>query len=262
MRLLIVCLLLIILLSGCGSSGLTGTIAAEDRFAMGKEKYDDEDYLEAIDEFQIVKIQYAGSAVADDAQFYLGECNYQMEQYLIAIEEYRALRRNMASSPLAPAAQFQIGMSYYELSPGSTLDQSFTRQAIDQFQAFVEYYPLDERRAEAEDKIRELNGRLALKLFESAEQYMKLGYYRSAGIYYDLVTQQYHDSPYAEEAYAGKIRSLLIRGRNDEARIEIDRLLDRFPESEFQSEFEEHRKSRADRSADKPVVDPELQSDN
>lgn len=144
----------------------------------------------------------------------------------------------MASSPFVPAAQYRIGLCYYELAPRPELDQTYTRQAIDEFQAFVEYYPLDERRADAEARIRELNGRLARKLFDSAEQYVKLGYLRSAGVYYDLVIQQYHDSPLAEPAYLGKIRSLIGRKRYDEAREEVGRFLERYPESPLRREAE------------------------
>ncbi len=224
--------------TGCGSSGEILNIGAEERFAVGKKLFDEGDYLEAIAEFQIVKLQYPGSAVADDAQFYTGESHFNRGEYLLAIEEFRTLKRNMASSPLVPAAQYRIALSYYVLSPRPELDQTYTRQSIDEFQAFVEYYPLDERRNDAEEKIKELNGRLAEKLFDSAEQYVKLGYHRSAGYYFDFVIQQYHDSPFAEPAYVGKIRSLITRRRFDEAREEISKFLERYPETSLRGEVE------------------------
>lgn len=219
------------LVSGCGSSGEVVNFGAEEHFRLGKQKFDDGDYLEAIAEFQLVKLQFPGSTVADDAQFYMGESHFDRGEYLLAVEDYRTLKRNMASSPLVPMAQFKTAMSYYMLSPRTELDQTYTRQAIDEFQAFVEYYPLDEHRAGAEDKIRELNGRLAEKLFETAEQYVKLGYHRSAGVYFDFVIQKYHDTPYAEQAHLGKINTLISRKRTGEAREEIDRFLEKYPDS-------------------------------
>ncbi|HLF15151.1 MAG TPA: outer membrane protein assembly factor BamD [Bacteroidota bacterium] len=224
--------------AGCGSSGEILNIGAEERFAIGKKLFDEEDYFEAIAEFEILKLQFPGSAVADDAQFYMGESHFNRGEYLLAIEEFRTLKRNMASSPLLPAAQYRTGLSYYMLSPRPDLDQTYTRQAIDEFQAFVEYYPLDEHRNDAEEKIRELNGRLAEKLFQSGEQYVKLGYHRSAGFYFDLVIQQYHDSPFAEPAYVGKIRSLITRRRTDEAREEISKFLERYPQSTLKGQVE------------------------
>ena len=223
---------------GCGSSGEIVNMGAEERFAAGKQLFDEEDYLEAIAEFEIVKLQFPGSAVADDAQFHLGESHFNRGEYLLAIEDFRTLKRNMGSSPLVPPAQYRIGLSYYMLAPRSDLDQTYTRQSIDEFQAFVEYYPLDERRGDAEEKIRELNGRLAKKIFESAEQYVKLGYHRSAGFYFDFVVQQYHDSPYAEPAAIGKITTLIDRKRYDEAGEEITRFSERYPDSPLRSQAE------------------------
>ncbi len=231
-------------------------MGAEERFAVGKQLFDDGDYLEAIAEFEIVKLQFPGSAVADDAQFHLGESRFNRGEYLLAIEEFRTLKRNMGSSPLVPEAQYRIGLSYYMLAPRSELDQTYTRQSIDEFQAFVEYYPLDARRADAEEKIRELNGRLAKKIFESAEQYVKLGYHRSAGVYFDFVVQQYHDSPYAEPAALGKITTLIERKRYDEAREEIARFADRYPDSPLRGEVEGLRSRLPAAGGDGPTPAP------
>jgi outer membrane protein assembly factor BamD len=222
--------------AGCGSSVDLTNAGPEERFAEGKRLFDDGDYVEAITEFDIVKLQFPGSTVADDAQYYIGEAHYQKGEYLLAIEEFRTLKRNFASSPLIPAAQYHTGLAYYDLSPRSELDQTYSRQAIDEFQAFIEYYPADERRKDAEEKIRELNGKLARKLYDSAEQYIKLGYFRSAGVYYDLVIQQYHDSPFAEPAYIGKITSLVDRRRYAEAKDEIAKFVERYPESALRGE--------------------------
>jgi len=222
--------------AGCGSSGEVTNLGAEERFALGKQEFDDGDYLDAIRDLQIVKLQYPGSSVADDAQYYMGESHFNRGEYLLAVEDFRTLKRNMASSPLVPAAQYKTAMCYYMMSPRPELDQTYTHKAIDEFQAFVEYYPLDERRPDAEEKIKELNTRLAEKLFNTAEQYVKLSYYRSAGVYYDFVIQKYHDTPFAEPAHVGKIRTLISRNRASEAREEIDRFIEKFPDSSLMPE--------------------------
>jgi len=223
--------LFLLFMTGCGSSGEVVNLGAEERFQLGKQEFDDGDYLDAIKDLQIVKLQYPGSSVADDAQFYMGESHFNREEYLLAVEDFRTLKRNMASSTLVPMAQYRTAMCYYMLSPRPELDQTYTRKAIDEFQAFVEYYPLDERRSDAEDKIRELNGRLAEKLFDTAEQYVKLTYNRSAGLYYDFVVQKYHDTPFAEPSHLGKIKTLINRNRLEEANREINRFMDKYPES-------------------------------
>lgn len=215
----------------CGSSDVVKDLTAEERFESGKKKFDDEDYLDAISEFQIVKIQYAGSALADDAQYYLAESHFKREEFLLASEEYRILIRNYRASEYAPMAQYKIGLSYYNLSPPSALDQQYSKRAIDEFQTFIEYYPTHEFVPDGEAKIRELNERLARKLFDTAELYVKLQYYKAATIYYEIIVEQYHDTRYAESALLGKIGTLITRKKYEDAEKEVRKFLDRYPNS-------------------------------
>ncbi|HTK83382.1 MAG TPA: outer membrane protein assembly factor BamD [Bacteroidota bacterium] len=225
-------------LSSCGSSDVTQSLSAGERFELGKKKFAGEDYLEAISQFEIVKLQFPGSTVADSAQFYLGECHYRQEEYLIAAEEYQALKRNMQASPLVPMAQYKIAMCYYNLSPDSPMDQAYTRRAIDEFQSFLEYYPSHEFARDASDKIVLLNTKLARKLYDTGRLYLKMEYYKSATIYFSAVVEKYHDTEFAEPALLGKVKALIPRKRYDEAKTEIDRFLQKYPESRMKSEAE------------------------
>ena len=238
--------------SSCGSSDVQQNLSAEERFEHGKKKFLSEDYLEAISEFEIVKLQFPGSSVADDAQYYLGECHYQQEEYLIAAEEYLALKRNMQASELVPVAQYKIAMCYYNLSPESRLDQAYAKRAIDEFQSFIEYYPTHEFVHDAEENIQELNNRLAKKLYDTAELYLKMEYYKSATIYFNAVIEKYHDTPFAEPALFGKVKSLIPRKKYDEAKQEIDKFLLKYPDSSLKNDaqslsrdIEEYLKSKS-----------------
>lgn len=221
----------------CGSSDVMQNLSAEDHFEMGKKAFDEEEYLEAINHFEIVKLQFSGSAVADDAQFYLGECRYKREEYLLAAEEYRTLIRNFSASPFVPQSQYNIALSYYKLVPKSTLDQQNTYRAIDEFQSFIDYYPTHELVSSAEAKIRELNNHLAKKDYETAELYMKLTYYKAATFYFSRVIEKFHDTPYAELSYVGKVQALFARKRYLEAKQELEKFFERFPNSKFFNEM-------------------------
>jgi len=171
----------------CGHSSVTAILNAEDRYALGKQKYLSHDYLEAINEFEVIRLQFPGSSIADSAQYYLGECHFQQEEFLLAAEEYQTLRRTMPASPLVPIAQYKIALCYFNLSPNSPLDQEYTTRAIDEFQTFIEYYPTNDLVKDAETKINDLNTKLARKLFETGQLYMKMSYYSAAISSYNLV---------------------------------------------------------------------------
>jgi len=239
---LALCILSAVILQGCGSSGVTKMMSAEERLEIAKREFDDRDYLEAIKEFEAIKLQFPGSSVADDAQFYLGECRFNKEEYLLAAMEYQELVRTMPASPLLPMAQYKIGLSYYNLAPKSSLDQRYTQRAIDEFQAFIEYFPQHELAQDAANKIRELNGRLARKVFDAAELYMKLEYYKSATLYYTTVIEKFHDTEYAEPALLGRAKSYVERKKYEEALRDLDRFLEKYTSGSLTGEAQSMRR--------------------
>ena len=228
--------MMMVVVAGCGSSEETTTLSAEERFQEAKLLFDDEDYLQASKEFQIITLQFQGSAYADDAQFYVGECRFMRGEFALAAIEYSQLIQRMRASPLVPEAQYKLGVSYYNLSPESMLDQQYTTKAIDELQTFVDYYPANEHAADAEEKIKELTTRLAAKEYENATMYSKLGYYKSAIIYFDGLIDKYHDTEYAPLAYLGKVEALIARNKYNEAQSTIDKFLQLFPNSVLRSQ--------------------------
>jgi outer membrane protein assembly factor BamD len=138
----------------------------------------------------------------------------------------------MPASEFVPVAQFMLADTYYELSPNYTLDQKYTKKAIEEFQAFIDYFPLNERVIEAEQKIKELNDKLARKEFDTAVIYEKMDYYNAAIKYYNILIETYHDSPYAPKAMYRKINLLMEREREDEALAEMKKFLKQYPEDD------------------------------
>jgi outer membrane protein assembly factor BamD len=231
-------IILLLLIVSCKSSDIEKLLTAEERFAIGMNEYNDENYLEAINEFSVVTLQYPGSSVSDDAQYYLGECRFVREEYLLASYEYETLKRNMTASPLVSKAQYKIALSYYNLAPDSPLDQNYTTKAIDEFQTFIEYYPTDSLVTDAEAKITELRNRLAEKEYQTAIIYMKMEYYKAATFYFNNVLENYHDSKFAEDSYVGKIESLVKRKKHDEAVTEADKFFKKFPGTAYRNDIE------------------------
>ena len=68
----------LLVLAGCSSSVDTTNMSGENRLAYAIRLYDDEDYLEAINELQAILLQYPGSSISDDAQFYLAKTRFAL----------------------------------------------------------------------------------------------------------------------------------------------------------------------------------------
>ena len=235
--------LLFLLFWGCSSSIDVTNLSPEVRLQNAISLYNDEDYEEAANEFEAILLQYPGSAVVDDAQFYLGMTRYQRKEFIIAAYEFSKLIKNMPASSLVPDAQFTLAESYYQLSPNYNLDQTYTKKAITEYQAFIDYFPLNEKVHDAEQKINELNTKLAEKEFTIAKIYEKMDYYTASLKYYDFVVDTYHDTPYGPKALYGKIMLLLERDKEDDALKDMKRYLQLFPDNENSSEIEELKTS-------------------
>jgi outer membrane protein assembly factor BamD len=224
---------------GCSSSVDTINFTAEEKLAYAMKLYENEDWEEAANEFQAIVLQFPGNAVVDDAQFYLGKTRFSREEYLIAAYEFSKLIKNMPASELIPEAQLMLAECYFRLSPQYTLDQKYTKKAVEEFQAFIDFFPTHEKVYEAENKISELNDKLALKEYETARQYERLEYYAAALIYYNNVLEIYHDTKYAPLAMYNKIKVLTLRNRNTEALAEISKFLQKYPDDSNSKEIQE-----------------------
>lgn len=230
---------LILILSACSSTKDTTTMTAEEHYEYVMEFYEDEDYEDAIKEFQTLLLQYPGSVITDDAQYYLGMSYFNREQFLLAAYEFSKLIRDIPASPFVPDAQFKLADSYYQLSPPYQLDQSYTKKAIEEFQAYIDFFPTSPSIDEAEKKIKELNEKLAEKEYRSATIYEKMEYNRAAIRYYTQVVDTYHDTKYAPMALYRKIMLENQRARYSDVLKDIREFLTRYPEDARAKELTE-----------------------
>ena len=221
---------IVLLIAACSGTVDTSKFSAEEYFKYALELYNKEDYEQAVIEFQNILMQFTGSTINDDAQYYLGMTYFKKEQYLLAAYEFSKLIQNYATSPYVPDAQFMLAESYYKLSPPYQLDQSYTKKAIEEFQAFIDIFPSNPKVEEAERKIKELNDKLAQKDFQSALIYEKMEYDKAAMNYYEQVFETYHDTKYAPMALYNKIKIEVRKGLINEALADISIFLSRYPD--------------------------------
>lgn len=244
---------LMLYFNACSSSKEIEIIPVEERFERGKALFDNESYLEAIEEFKIITVQYQGSEYADDAQFYIAESRYMRGEYILAAAEYDNLIRTMPSSPFVSIARYKKAMSYYNLSPKYQLDQKYTRFALDEFQTFVEYSPKDSMVNDAEAKIAEMTLKLAQKIYESGKLYYRVEYYKAAISYFDKVISEYRDSKFVDQAMFWKAKCLKERKKYDDALNVLTELTAKFPDTsllpdimDLQKNIEELRREELD----------------
>jgi len=206
------------------------------RFQRGQQYFDDGKYYKALNDFNFVVLNSPGSPYADDAQLYIADCYYNQDEYIVAVSEYQRLMRRYPESPLIEQAQYKLSMCFVELSPTYKLDQSYTEQAINTMQSFLENFPNSEYKEKITKLIGELRDKLAHKKYTNARLYYVLRQYDSAIIYLDQLLEQYYDTDWANPGRLLRAKSLLKMGRNEEAATELGDLLSRDPKEDIKTE--------------------------
>jgi outer membrane protein assembly factor BamD len=243
MKNLLILILFSLIIWGCGSSLNTVNMAPADRLSYAIKLYNDEDYEQAVNEFSSLVLQYPGNAIVDTAQYYTGMTRYKRKEYILGAYEFSKLIKSMPASKLVAESQYMLADCYYKLSPDFTLDQKYTRSAVKEFQAYIDFFPTGDKVPESEVKIKEMNDKLAHKEYYAAYIYTKLEFYNAALKYYDNVVDIYHDTKYAPMAMYEKTELLINRGRNSEALTEINKFLQKYPANEHVKELQNLKNS-------------------
>ena len=212
-------LLCIILVSSCKTGSKFEPKTAEEAFNEGLRLFNKREYTEALSFFDMIKLQFPGSAIADKSQYYTAEINFARKEYILASFNYNRVRQIYPGSEFAKIALYKAGWSQYLISPSYHNDQEHTLKAIKTLQDYQFYYPNkeDSLYIETDKMITECRNKLGEKEYQTAELYKKLESPVSALIYYESVLKNYEDTKYYEPAFLGKIEMLYWTRKKDEA---------------------------------------------
>ena len=189
---------------------------------MGLDNLDKEKYLQAQLDFKHIVIRGTGSDLGDDAQYYLGEAYFRNEEYLEAIAEYEKLTRRMGFSPFVEDARFKICEAYRIESPKYFHDQEYTEKALERYQEFLDDYPNSKYVNDVLASIEILREKMGLKLYETGILYMKMEEYESAKMTFERVVDHYYDTAVVHQARQGKVKALAQNRQIDEALALLD----------------------------------------
>ena len=253
-------LAVVIFAAGCTGTGRLRYDSPQEAFEKGKTLFEDGKYERAIEYFQAVFDYGRTTDVASDAQLYLARSYFENREYILAANEYTRFLSVYRTDPRAEEAEYERAMSYYHQSPGYQLDQTPTEQAITYFQLFLDRFPESELKEDAEDRIRELREKMAHKEYAGAELYERRELYEAAALSYERVFDQYYDTPWADDALLGAIRTYIlfseqsVVGKQPErlqaAVDNYERLIQLFPDSPVVKEAEAYYEQAAERLAD------------
>lgn len=226
--------------AGCASTGRgpvpPGT-AQPDQFLFdkGNEALQKKKWMTSREYFKQVTETYTQSPIRPDAKLgvgdtYLGEGS--TEALVLAIAEFQEFLSFYPTNPRADYAQYKLGMAHFRQMRSSQRDQTETRDAIREFQAFVTRYPNSSLMPEVKAKLREARDRLSTSEMEVGRFYYRIRWY--AGAIDRLNTLLKDDPEYTgrDEAYFYLGESYVKLSRQAEALPLFEKLVQEFERSE------------------------------
>lgn len=206
------------------------------------------DYYRASVLFEQILPIVRGLPEAEKVQFQLAYCQYYEKLYLLAAEQFKSFYETYGRGTLAEEARYMYAYSLYKSSPGPSLDQSESIQAMTSMQDFLNRFPTSKFKDQAIEVIYTVQERLEKKGFENARQYVKMRQYKAAIVAMDNFQKNFPDSKYLEESYFMVVQSKFelaeesILSKQRERYTDVletyKNFVDRYPDSKFLKEAE------------------------
>lgn len=205
-------------------------------YAKGTESIERKRWMTAREYFRRIIDSYPQSELRPDSKLgvgdsYLGEGT--VESLLLAVNEYREFLTFYPTSPRADYAQYKLGMTYFKQMRGPQRDQTETRQAVREFQTFVERYPNSQLRPEVEAKLREARDRVSTSEYQVGVFYYKQRWYPGAIDRLRALMKSDPGFTYRDGLYFHLAESLVKVRLEAEALPLLDKLIAEFTASEY-----------------------------
>ena len=207
----------LVALAGCGASTLPRITSDDDRLEVAHRMHDEGRCAAAIELLKSYVASSAGTASVDEAIYLLGDCYLRTKDWALAQAEFERLLRDYPESDSAGSASFGIAEALVGQSRPRDFDQEFTGKAIEQWEHYLAGYPGHWRNEEARRSMLLARTRLAEKLMDTADLYLKLKLPEPARVYFQKVIDDYGDTWVRPQAEFGVAIAYWKMGRWVEA---------------------------------------------
>jgi outer membrane protein assembly factor BamD len=233
--------LLALVAGACASGGAkkppTGTLEPDKfLYERGTENLHKKRWLVSREYFRQLIDSYPQSPYRADAKLGLGDTylgERSSESFVLAINEYREFLNFYPTHERAYYAQFKLAMAHFYQMRAPMRDQTETRDAIRELQAFVTRFPNSPLIGDARQKLREAKDRLDDWDYGVAVSYFRIKWY--PGVVGRLVPLLASDPEYTRRdgAYFYLGESLIKVKKQAEALPYFERLVKEFEQSEY-----------------------------
>ena len=198
------------------------------KYQAAMQYYNDNSYSKAIQLFENLTLHYRGRDNAEEISWYYAQCLLKADYYYTAAYQFKTFTKRYPYSEHAEEAAFLSAYCKYMESPSYTLDQSLTREAIEEFEAFAERWPRSTRMPEVNRYLDEMRVKLMKKDYEIAYGYYFIEEYRAAYESLKNFLNLYPEAPMRSDAMYYMLYSgykYAINSREDKKRERLQQVV-------------------------------------
>jgi len=210
------------------------------------EYYAAEEYQRAQTLYELIIGSYRGKKELEQIYYNYAYTYYHLQRFILASYYFSNFSTTFPTSQFRQEMEFMSAYSNYQLSPSYRLDQTYTNNAIDEFQAFINRYPDSERVEEANKLIERMRAKLELKAFKQGELYFNLRQYQAAIQSLENLLKDFPDTKSPQEVRYLIVRSAYLLAENsvitkqferyEEALAFSELFLRKYPQSDYFNE--------------------------
>lgn len=236
-----------LLAAGCGGGRgpdipLATTGADDLLFERGTSLLQEGDWRRAREYFLQIRDNYPQSPLRADTRLGIGDslmAEGTIEAYISALSEFRDFLAQYPTHDRADYAQYRLAMVYFQQMRRAERDQSETRNAMTEFDLFLERYPSSPLRTDVETRLLEARDRLSESYLVVARFYLRSKWYPGTIDRLEQILKEHPAFTGRDEVYFHLADSFQNSERGEEALEMYERLIEEFPESEFAVEASE-----------------------
>ena len=246
---LFIVLIVLVLASSCGEyEKLLKSTDADLKKEKAKEYYAAGQYVKSSELLGQILPRFRATDEAEELNWMYAQSYYGMKDYFMAGSYFKTFVDQFPFGKHAEEAHFLVGMCDYQISPRSELDQEYTKNALEEFNIFINRYAYSPKVDECKIMISELQDKLVEKSHNNAKLYYDMKEYKAAVVAINNSLKQYANSKYREEMMFLKLNSLYLYAFNsmpDKQKTRYQDTLD-----DYYSFMEEFPKSKYSRDVD------------
>ena len=192
------------------------------KFEYAKRAFENKQYVQAATLLEQCISVFKGSDKAEESLYLLAMSNYENADYQTAGVYFKTYYNRYPKGKYTEPARFFCGYGFYLDSPEPQLDQSQTIEAIEELQAFLDYFPRSDKVSIAQNAIFELQDKLTLKQLQNAQLYYNLGNYLGNNYESAVIVARNAIKDYPYSKYKEDLELLILKARYQEAANSIE----------------------------------------